>query len=146
MNGLEHIPEVNGVAYSWVQIQTMIAGVPVTGITAINYKDSQEMDEIYGAGRMPVARGYGRIKAEGSITLLQDEIMAIRAASAAPSHRLQDIAPFTINVSYIKEGSNIITDTLHNCQFKTNGVDTKEGDTSIPQQLDLQISHIDWGA
>ena len=146
MNGLEHIPEVNGVAYAWVNIQFMVAGVPVTGITAISYKDDQEMEEIYGAGRMPVARGYGRIKAEGSITLLQDEIMAIRAAAAAPSHRLQDIAPFTINVSYIKEGSNIVTDTLHNCQFKTNGVDTKQGDTSIPQQLDLLISHIDWGA
>ena len=118
MNGLEHLPEVNGVAYSWVQIQCLIAGVLVTGITAINYKDDQEMDEI----------------------------MAIRAAATAPSHRLQDIDPFILNVSYIKEGSNIITDTLHNCQFKTNGVDTKEGDTSIPQQLDLQINNIDWGA
>ena len=48
------IPMVNGTLYSWADIVAVISGVPVTGITAIEYGDEQEVVNKYGAGRHPV--------------------------------------------------------------------------------------------
>jgi hypothetical protein len=79
-NGLRTPPMINGVTPSWANIVVNISGVPVLGITAINYEDKQNTENVYGAGQRPVARGYGRIECSGNITLLRDEIEALRDA------------------------------------------------------------------
>ena len=50
MVNVNGIPYVNGKLYDWADIVVTIAGVPVTGITGIEYKDEQEMEAKYGAG------------------------------------------------------------------------------------------------
>lgn len=132
---------VNGVEHSWASISTLINGKPVVGITGINYGDEQEMEDIYGVGCQPVARGYGNIKADGDITLLRSEIEAIRAGS--PTGRLMDIAPFPITVSYLPVNGQVVkNDTLMNCQFLEDRTGLKQGDTKNEQTLKLIISHI----
>ena len=64
------VPLINGVEYGWADIVLAINGVPVTGITAISYGEKQDVSNIYGAGRYPVARGKGRITPTAKITLL----------------------------------------------------------------------------
>ena len=59
------IPLVNGMLYSWADIVATIGGVPVTGITGIEYGDEQEVVNKYGAGRHPVGRAKGRITPSG---------------------------------------------------------------------------------
>jgi hypothetical protein len=141
MNG---IPLINGNAYSWGDIVCTSAGVPVTGITGIEYADDQDVTDNYGAGRYPVSRSKGRITCTGKITLYMGEVIAIRANSL--NGRLQDIASFPILVSYIPtDGAKIVHDKLHNCQFKTNKRAWKEGDTKQEVELELVVSHIDWG-
>lgn len=141
MNG---IPLVNGNEYSWADISVIIGGVPVTGITGIDYNDDQEVADIYAAGRYPVARSKGRITCTGKITLLSSEINAL--VRKTPNGRLQDLVPFPIIVSYIPdEGGAVVTDILHNCQFKSNKRSWTEGDTSKATDIDLAISHIEWG-
>ena len=63
------IPLVNGVLYGWAEVLVAIAGVPLTGITSVEYADKQEVTNKYGAGRYPVGRGLGRISSEAKITL-----------------------------------------------------------------------------
>jgi hypothetical protein len=141
MNG---IPLINGQEYSWGDITLTIANVPIVGITAIEYDDDQEMEEVYGAGNYPVARGYGRISCSAKITLLEKENRAL--LSAAIDGRLQSIAPFDIVVSYIPmNGNRIVHDKLRNCQFKKNSRKWAEGDTSAPVEHELMVSHIEWG-
>jgi len=141
MNG---IPLINGVEYSWADIACMIAGVPVTGITAIKYDDDQEVVNNYGAGRYPVSRSKGRITASASISLYTSEIVAIQEKSV--NGRLQDIPAFDIIVSYIPtDGGKIIHDKIRNCQFKKNLRDWSEGDTGKSVELELVPSHIEWG-
>ena len=106
MNGIQHYPEINGVQHSWANLQVVIAGRTVTGITKISYKDSQTMENIYGAGVRPVGRGYGRIECEGAITLHRDEVEAIRNSS--DTGRVQDIAPFDIIVQFLPQGGKTI--------------------------------------
>lgn len=135
-------PLVNGTAYSWSQITVNILGVPVAGVSAINYNEEQEMQDNYGAGNRPTARGYGRITTEGSITLHMEEVEALQAAVS--TGRLQDIPEFDVVVAYLPEGGNIVTHTLKNCRMKNNGREVSEGDMVINVEIPMQISHINW--
>ncbi|MDR1371827.1 MAG: hypothetical protein LBJ17_01680 [Dysgonamonadaceae bacterium] len=141
MNG---VPMINGYTYGWADIVVNIAGIPVTGITAIEYEDDQEMQDNYGAGRYPVSRSKGIIKCKGKITLYPEEVIAI--TGKAMNGRLQDIGPFSVVVSYIPDGVfKVTTDKLYNCQFTKNSRAWAQGDMSKPVELDLMISHIEWG-
>ena len=142
MVGNNGVPFVNGKLYDWADIVITIAGVPVTGVTAIEYKDDQDIVTKYGAGRYPVGYAKGRITSTGKITLYQEEVEAIQAQSL--TGRLQDIAPFDIIVSYLPDTGIVSNDKLRNVMFKNNGRGWKEGDTGQEVEIDLVMSHIDW--
>ena len=132
-------PLINGREYGWADITATIGGVPVTGITAIKYGEEMEKENIYGAGRNPVSRGYGRVKSTASITLLSGTVFALK--SKAPKGQLHRIAPFPITVSYQPDAGPMVVHVL-NCEFKKTEFDWKEGDMSKPIELELIISHI----
>ena len=137
------VPLINGVEYGWADVVLAINGVPVSGITAISYGEKQDVANIYGAGRYPVARGKGRITPSAKMTLLVSEVLAIQIQSI--NRRLQDIAPFDITVTYLPDSGIVHTDKIRNCQFTENKRDIKEGDMSIGVELELVPSHIEWG-
>lgn len=136
------IPLVNGMLYSWADIVAAISGVPVTGITGVEYGDDQDVVNKYGAGRHPVGRAKGRITPSAKITLYQEEVEALQRQ--APNGRLQDIAPFDITVTYIPDSGIVTVDKIRNCQFKANSRKWKEGDTGQEVELELVTSHIEW--
>ncbi|MBQ9076852.1 MAG: hypothetical protein IJY31_03310 [Muribaculaceae bacterium] len=136
------IPLVNGALYSWADIVAAISGVPVTGITGIEYGEDQEVVNKYGAGRHPVGRAKGRITPSAKITLYQEEVEALQRQ--APNGRLQDIAPFDITVTYLPDSGIVTVDKIRNCQFKANSRKWKEGDTGQEVELELVPSHIEW--
>lgn len=138
------IPLINGVAHSWGCIVATIGGVPITGIVAIEYGESQDVENHYGAGRYPISRSKGRITPTAKITLYMDEVEAIQAQ--CPNGRLQDIDPFDIEVTYLPESLQITTDKIRNCSFKDNKRAWKEGDTKQEVELELLPSHIVWGS
>lgn len=137
------IPLVNGVEYGWADIVCAINSVPITGITAVSYSDKQDMQNNYGAGRYPVSYSKGRITPSAKLTLYASEVLAIQRQS--PNGRIQDIAPFDITVSYLPDNGVIHTDKIRNCRFTENKRDVKEGDMSIPVELEILPSHIEWG-
>lgn len=136
------IPYINGKQYDWADIVCLIAGVPVTGITSIEYKDDQEMVANYGAGRYPVGYGKGRITCTGKIKLYQEEVEAIQRR--CPNGRLQDLKPFDIIVNYLPDTGIVSIDKLRNCLFKGNGRTWNEGDTKQEVEIELLMSHIEW--
>lgn len=143
MNGLRYVPLINGVEPSWANLTVNIAGVPTIGITKIDYSDEQVIENIEGAGQYPVGRGYGKIDAKCSVTLLRSSVESIRASS--PTGRLQDIAPFDIVVCFVPVGSGtVITHKVRNCQFKKDGLSIKAGDTKNETDFELLPSHIEW--
>ncbi|MCH4829784.1 MULTISPECIES: hypothetical protein [Flavobacterium] len=134
-------PLINGREYGWADIIVNISATPLSGIKHVKYEEEQEKENIYGAGRHPVARGYGRVKTTGSITLLSGTVFAMQAA--APGNKLHNIAPFPIVVMYQPETGAIVKHTLKNCEFKKTAFDWKEGDLSKDIELELIISHIE---
>lgn len=137
------IPLINGQEYAWGDIKTCINGVVVTGITAVSYGDKQDMQNNYGAGRHPVSRSKGRITPSAKITLYMSEVVAISRNS--PTGRMQDIAPFDIEVSYFPANGVIVIDKIRNCQFTENKRDWKEGDMNQQVELELLPSNIEYG-
>lgn len=136
-------PLVNGQAYSWAQIACNVLGVEIAGITAISYDEKQEKQDNFGAGNRPVSRGRGNKVATGSITLEMAEVQALQAI--APNRDINDIPPFDIVVSYIPTGgTGTVSHILRNCEFTNNAREVNQNDMTIPVQLELIISHIDW--
>lgn len=143
-SNINGVPMINGTLYSWADVVVVIGGVPVTGITAIEYDDKQDIANVYGAGRFPIGRAKGRITTSAKINLLQEEVEAIQRN--APNGRLQDIAPFEIIVSYLPDNGIIVTDKIRNVSFTENARKWKEGQTASEVELPLLPSHIEWGA
>ncbi|MXV37677.1 hypothetical protein GO491_03130 [Flavobacteriaceae bacterium Ap0902] len=137
---IELEPLINGREYGWADIICTIGGVPLTGIRKIKYGEEQEKENVYGAGRHPISRGYGRVKATASITLLAGTIMALKAK--APKGQLHNIAPFSITVNYQPDNQPLVTHVLKNCEFQKLEFDWTEGDMSKEVELELIVSHI----
>lgn len=134
-------PLINGIAHSWSSITLTIMGVPIAGITKIDYSDDQEIEGNMGAGAKNVSVGYGSIKTEGSITLYAEEVEALTAAST--TGRLQDIPPFDIVVSYTS-GGKVHTHRLISVIFKKNSRSSSAGDKKIEVEIPLFIGDIKW--
>ena len=136
---------INGQTYAWQDIEVVLLGRKVYGIRAISYSETQEFENIYGAGNQVVARGTGIAEFEGAITLLSDEVEKIM--DAIPSGRLQDIPEFPITVHYRTSlATKKVTHTLLGCRFKNNVRDVSQGDNMIEVELDIAIAGIAWRA
>ena len=134
-------PLINGKAYDYTQIVATIGGSPLAGITGINYTETQEKVNNFGAGNRPVSRGRGPIDASGSLDIDMNEIEAIR--DAAPNRSLLQIPPFDVTVTYLNE-QKVITHVLKNVEFLSDGVETSQGDTNISRSFDIVLSHVDY--
>jgi hypothetical protein len=132
---------INGVRQGWGDIEFQVLGMLVTGITELKLDSDQEKENEMGAGNEPVHRGRGNRKYSAKMKLYHYEVNRILAA-LPPGKDLMDVAPFTLNVVFKPVGS----DTLKRIdvpmtEFKNSGlnVDLKQGDKSIPIDLDLVI-------
>jgi hypothetical protein len=135
-------PLINGKSYEWADIAINILGVTVVGVTSIEYEEKQGMENIYGAGRFPVSRGYGKVEPTAKITLLMEEMQAIMLV--APFGRIQDIPEFDISVLYLDSALVTVKHKLRNVRFMNNPRKSASGDTSVSVECDLILSHIDW--
>jgi hypothetical protein len=134
------IPIINGVSYNWSNVQVVLFGVPVVGITSISYKRKQKKENNYGFGNQPVSRGYGNYEYDGSIELYLEEWKNIIAASPGRDPLL--ISPFNITVIYGPSAVKITTDVLRAVEFMEDPFDAKQGDTKLTVKIPLIIGSI----
>jgi hypothetical protein len=137
---IEYAPLINGREYGWGDIIINLGGSPVTGIRGIKYGQNQEKEDIYGAGRNVVSRGYGRISCTASITLLAGTVFSLQ--QGAPKGQLHRIHPFPITVVYQPTTGPMVTDVLKNAEVKSVELSWVEGDMSKEVELELIISEI----
>lgn len=136
------VPLINGKSYEWADIVVNVLGLPIIGITNIEYEEKQGMENIYGAGRFPVSRGYGKVEPTAKITMLMEELENIQAV--APLGRIMDIPEFDIIVMYLDPANVTRKHVLKNVRFMNNKRASSTGDTSIPVELELIVSHIQY--
>jgi hypothetical protein len=133
-------PLINGINYSWANVSLVLFGVPVVGITKIDYKRKQKKENNYGFGSQPVSRGYGAYEYEGSIELYLDEWKRIIAA--APNRDPLLIPPFDIQVVYTGRGVVPDRDVLKSCEFMEDNMTANQGDTKLLVTVPLIIGLI----
>ncbi|WP_448529172.1 hypothetical protein [Raineya sp.] len=133
---------INGTEYAWEDIEVVLLGRPLIGVTEISYKTKKEQVKIYGRGRDPVAYGRSRNEYEGSITLLQSELEALQQ-SLPRGKTLTDIPAFDITVAYAYENA-VVVDILRGCTFTEFEKKMKTGDTHMEISLPLNIGKIDY--
>jgi hypothetical protein len=134
-------PLINGINYSWANITLVLFGVPVVGITKIEYKRKQKKENNYGVGAQPVSRGYGNYEYEGSIEIYQDEWKRIIAASPSKDPLL--IPPFEIQVVYSGRGITTEKDVLKAVEFTEDNFTANSGDTKLMVTVPLVIGLIE---
>jgi hypothetical protein len=136
-------PLVNGKRHAFASIRINFLGRTVDGFTSIEYSDSVEKQDNYGAGGMPNNRGVGNYSATCKFKLYQFEVVALQTAVAGM--RLQSIPMFDIIVTYLPEGSdNVVVDIIRNVEFKNNGRVLNVGNMLSEVEFEVICSHIIW--
>lgn len=134
-------PLINGVNYAWANVSIILFGTPVVGVLSIDYKAKQAKDNNYGAGSVPVSRGYGRVEFDANIEMYTDTWKAIIAES--PNRDPLQIPFFDIVVTFGGTGVTVDKDVLRACEFMENPFEAKEGDTKLTVKIPLIIAGID---
>ena len=131
---------INGVMYSWANVKVVIFGIPVVGITKINYSKTSKKENLYGQGTEPIGRTYGNNEYKASITLYRDEWNAI--IKAAPNFDPTQ-SPFG-DIQVVFGGSSVAacTDTLLAAEFLDDPMTVGQGDTKIMVDVPLIIAGI----
>lgn len=141
------MPEIkafNSEEYGFIDVQVVMLGRPVVGLTRIRYKEMQEKSNSHGAGRKPIARRRGKIDYEGSVGILLSELRALLQSQGAGA-KIVTIPPFDIIVSFApKIGDVITTDRLTYCEFTECEVNVERDDDEIEVELPIIMGDIQW--
>jgi len=125
---------VNNEEYAWGDINVVLLGRNVAGLLAIKYKKSQSKELRYARGVKPTGFKRGNKKYEGSITILQSELLALEAAS--PNNDILDLRNIDIVFSYGDLETGILTTKLAKfAEFTEFEEGMKQGDQNMEIEL-----------
>lgn len=121
----------NSEEYAWVDIKVMLLGREVVGLRGMEYKVKRQKEALFATGMKARGIQKGKKEYEGTITLLQSELIALdRAAQEKGYEDITDI-DFDIIVSYLPETNVITTDKVVNASITEIPRSMKEGDTHM---------------
>lgn len=102
----------NSNEYAWIDVRVVLLGREVTGLRGIEYKIKHQIESLFAMGSKPRGVQRGKKEYEGTITLLQSELIALdRAAQENGYEDITDIN-FDIIVSYMPQNLVVTTDKI----------------------------------
>lgn len=105
---------INGNEYVWGDLKVVLLGREVTGLRGIEYKVKRQKEVLYASGIKGRSVQKGKKEYEGTITLLQSELIALdRAAQEKGYEDITDI-DFDVIVSYVPDNGIVTTDKVVN--------------------------------
>jgi hypothetical protein len=133
----------NSKEYSWADIKVVLLGREVTGIRAVEYKTKHQKELLYAAGRKARSVQWGKKEHEGTITVLQSELIALD--NAAKMKGWDDVTDmdFDIIVSYISSSGIVSTDKILQASITEIPKSFKEGDLFLEVALPFIALHIE---
>jgi hypothetical protein len=127
--------KINNKEYAWGDIEVVVLGKPVTGITGIEYNAKKAKEAKFGAGREPKSIQHGRREYEGTLTLMQSEVIALNKAAQAGGYKdLLDV-DVDIVVCYMGDNGIVATDVITCASFSELPKGMKEGDLQSEHAL-----------
>lgn len=138
------VPIINGVSYTHADIVLNLFGVPIIGVTGIDYGSAQEINPNYSTGQKPTSVGFGPVNFTATLTLTLEAIQAIQAV--APLGAIQNIGFFDVGVNYLPDSGFLVRHALRKCRFKGRQISSQVGNTQIEEKLELFVADIDFNA
>jgi hypothetical protein len=118
----------NSKEYDWTTVTVVLLGKPVEGIRGIEYKSKRAKELLFASGKKARGIQMGKKEYEGTITVLQSELIAMQTAAKAKGYDDVTDLEFDIIVSYISETSVVQTDKVVNASITEAPNSIKEGD------------------
>ncbi|MEG2495517.1 MAG: hypothetical protein RSB32_07455 [Mucinivorans sp.] len=121
------VKTINGQEYGWGDIIIFMWGQPVLRARAIEYKTSQQIEPLRGAGRDPLANQCGERSYTGSITVLQSELEAFNRTARSKGYKSIVGISADIVVQYMKDFI-VEVDKIDGATFEESAKGMKTGD------------------
>lgn len=118
---------INNKEYAWGDVAVTLWGRPVLGITGIEYKTKQTKEARFGMGRQAKSIQHGKREYEGTLTIMQSELIALNQAAKTKGYSSILEVDLDIVVSY-QSGLIITVDEICCASFTELPVAMKEGD------------------
>lgn len=118
----------NSKEYAWVDVNVVLLGKPVVGLRGIEYKSKRQKEALYATGKKARGIQMGRKEYEGTVTILQSELIAMQAAAKAKGYDDVTDLEFDIIVSYVSESGVVQNDKVVNASITEAPNNMKEGD------------------
>lgn len=137
---LESPPLINGVEYTHSNILLNLFGLPVVGVTSIEYADNQNIAGNYSTGALPTSVGFGQLDLTATLTITSVEYR--RIVQFAPGRRIQNIPFFDVGINYVPDTGIFVRDRLVRCRFKGANISSQTNNTQIEVPLELFVADI----
>lgn len=118
----------NSKEFSWIDVNVVLLGKPVTGLRGIEYKSKRAKEALFATGKKARGIQLGKKEYEGTITVLQSELIAMQAAAKNAGYDDITDLEFDIIVSYVSETGVLQTDKVVNASITEAPNSIKEGD------------------
>lgn len=118
----------NSKEYAWIDVTLVMLGKPVTGLRGIEYKMKRQKEALFATGKKARGIQLGEKEYEGTITVLQSELIAMQTAAKAKGYDDVTDLEFDAIVSYVPESGVVQTDKIVNLSITEAPYGMKEGD------------------
>ena len=118
----------NSKEYAWIDVTLVMLGKPVTGLRGIEYKMKRQKEALFATGKKARGIQLGKKEYEGTITVLQSELIAMQTAAKAKGYDDVTDLEFDAIVSYVPESGVVQTDKIVNLSIMEAPYGMKEGD------------------
>ena len=135
---------INNVAYSWSMIRISIPALDISedstimqGVSEIKWNKVRKIENNYGIGGNAIDRGFGNKTCTASITMDYNTVSQLRALAGS----LMDLGEFDLIISFTNAYAGADwtaeTVTLKGCIFNEDGMESKQDDTNIAKEYNL---------
>jgi hypothetical protein len=143
-------PLVNGNRWSFASITFYANGIPIPGVTEINYGQELAPGELYGTNPQKLGETVGQLKPTASFTIYELEYynlinalcaLAASQGTGAPNSGYMQ-AHFDILVQKQENFGPIAQDVLRGCKFKKAERGYKSGPDGLMTKIELSLFYI----
>ena len=135
---------INNVAYSWSMIRISIPALDISedstimqGVSEIKWNKVRKIENNYGIGGNAINRGFGNKTCTASITMDYNTVSQLRALAGS----LMDLGEFDLIISFTNAYAGADwtaeTVTLKGCIFNEDCMESKQDDTNIEKEYNL---------
>lgn len=121
---------INKKEYAWGDLHTYLYGKKIGGLRGIDYKVKQDKTPLHAAGNYARSVQHGRRDVDGTLTILQSELIALNLSARAAGYADALGLDFDVILVYVANGI-VTTDKIIGVSITELPQGLKEGDPNM---------------